>query len=113
MLTVNAQVVVPVNVAQLIDDTDFKTIKSSVAYNAAGLSLAWNFLTNQGTLTQTAVTPTSGGSYPWVNLGGGIYGIGLPPTGTGVINNQPGEGWFNGVATGILPFVGPRIKFGG
>ncbi len=103
---------VPVNVMPLLDDTDFKTIESSVAYNASGLTLVWNFVTTSGAFTQTAVTPTSGGNYDWTNQGNGMYTIEIPASGGASINNDTeGFGWLTGVATGVLPWRGPTIGF--
>jgi hypothetical protein len=103
---------VPVNLLPLIDDTDFKTREESVAYNAAGMDLWWNFTTTAGVTTQTAVTPTSGGVYDWTHQGNGMYTIEIPASGGGSINNDTeGFGWFSGVATGVLPWSGPVIGF--
>lgn len=103
---------VPVNLVPLVDDTDFKTIESSVAYNAAGLTLVWNFVTTGGAMTQTAVTPTTGGNYDWASQGNGMYSIEIPASGGASINNDTeGFGWFSGVATGVLPWRGPVIGF--
>ena len=104
---------VPINVLPLIDDTDFKSKKESVAYNAGGLDLVWNFVTTAGALTQTAVTPTdTGGNYDWVNQGNGMYTIEIPASGGASINNDTeGFGWFTGVATGILPWRSPVFGF--
>lgn len=104
---------VPVNVMSLIDDTDFKTREESVTYNQAGLDLVWNFQTTAGSRTQTAVTPTdTGGDYDWVNQGNGDYTIEIPASGGASINNDTeGFGWFEGFATGILPWKGPIIGF--
>jgi hypothetical protein len=103
---------VPVNSMPLIDDTDFKTIEASVAYNAAGLALRWNFVTTGGAYTQTAVTPTTSGDYDWSSQGSGMYSIEIPASGGASINNNlPGFGWFTGVATGVLPWRGPVICF--
>jgi hypothetical protein len=103
---------VPVNILPLIDDSDFKTIKASVAYNAAGLALQWNFVDTTGAMTQTAVTPTTGGAYDWANQGNGMYSIEIPASAGGSINNDTeGFGWFSGVATGVLPWRGPIIGF--
>ena len=101
---------VPVNVMPLIDDTDFKSIEASVAYNATGLTLLWNFVTTAGAFTQTAVTPTTSGVYDWTNKGNGLYSIEIPASGGASINNDTeGFGWFSGVATGVLPWRGPVI----
>lgn len=104
---------VPINKMPLIDDGDFKSREESVAYNAAGLDLVWNFVTTAGAMTQTAVTPTdTGGNYDWVNQGNGNYSIEIPASGGASINNDTeGFGWFSGVATGILPWVGPVCGF--
>lgn len=103
---------VPANLVPLTDDTDFKTRETAVAYNAAGMDLVWNFIAADGSFTQTAVTPTSGGSYDWTHQGDGIYTLEIPATGGASINNnQAGVGWFTGYATGVLPWVGPQIEF--
>jgi hypothetical protein len=103
---------VPVNTMPLIDDTDFKTRETSIAYNASGMDLVWNFSTTAGAFTQTAVTPTTGGDYDWTHQGDGIYTIEIPASGGASINNDTeGFGWFSGVVTGVLPFRGPVIGF--
>lgn len=103
---------VPVNVMPLIDDTDFKTRKTAIAFNESGMDLVWNFVTTAGAYTQTAVTPTSGGNYDWAHQGDGMYSIEIPASGGASINNDTeGYGWFSGVATGVLPWRGPVIGF--
>lgn len=103
---------VPVNIFPLIDDTDFKTRETAVAYNAAGMDLVWNFVTPAGAFTQAAVTPTSGGNYDWTHQGDGMYTIEIPASGGASINNDTeGFGWFTGVCTGVLPWRGPIIGF--
>lgn len=103
---------VPVNILPLLDDTDFKTRETGVAFNAAGMDLVWNFVTSAGAFTQTAVTPTSGGSYDWAHQGDGMYTIEIPASGGASINNDTeGFGWFSGIATGVLPWRGPIIGF--
>ena len=54
---------VPVNSVGLTDDTDFKTLETSVADNASGMALYWHFITPAGAYTCTAVTPTTSGTY--------------------------------------------------
>ncbi len=112
-IDVDAAVTVPVNIAALIDDTDFKTREESVTFDQAGLDLLWNFETTAGVITQTAVTPTNtGGVYDWTNVGNAMYKIEIPASGGGTINNDTeGFGWFSGFATGILPWIGPMIGF--
>lgn len=104
---------VPVNLMPLIDDTDFKSIEDAVAYNAAGMTLRWHFVTSAGAYTVTSVTPTSGGDYDWTDQGdSGIYTIEIPASGGASINNDTeGYGWFTGKATGVLPWRGPVIGF--
>jgi hypothetical protein len=103
---------VPVNLMPLLSDTDFKTRQTSVVYNAAGMSLVWNFVTSAGAFTQTAVTPTTAGTYDWANQGNGMYSIEIPASAGASINNDTaGYGWFTGVATGILPWRSPVIGF--
>src|SRR5687768_6810547 len=104
---------VPVNVLPLLDDTDFKTRETAVAHNAAGMDLVFNFTNISGTITQTPVTPTTGGGdYDWVHKGDGMYTIAIPDSGGVSINNdQHGFGWFTGIATGVLPWRGPIIQF--
>lgn len=103
---------VPVNILPLIDDGDFKTRETGVAYDAAGMDLVWNFTTTGGAFTQTAVTPTSGGDYDWAHQGDGMYTIEIPAFGGASINNDTeGFGWFTGIATGVLPWRGPVIGF--
>jgi hypothetical protein len=111
-LDVDLAVEVPVSLMPLIDDTDFKTRETTVAYNAAGMALWWNFVTSAGVVTLTVVTPTSGGVYDWVNKGAGMYALEIPASGGGSINNDTeGYGWFAGVATGVLPWRGPVVGF--
>ena len=103
---------VPVNLMPLLDDTDFKTRETAVAYNAAGMDLVWNFVTTGGAFTQTAVTPTTAGTYDWTHQGDGMYSIEIPASGGASINNDTeGYGWFTGLATGVLPWRGPVIGF--
>ncbi len=101
---------VPVNIMPLLDDTDFKSREVSIAYNAAGMDLVWNFVTPAGAFTQTAVTPTTGGNYDWAHQGDGMYSIEIPASGGASINNDTeGFGWFTGFVTGVLPWRGPVI----
>lgn len=111
-IDVDTAVTVPVNVMPLTDDSDFVTRETGVAYNATGMDLVWNFVTCNGTITQTAVTPTTGGDYDWSEIGDAMYKIEIPASGGASINNDTeGVGYFTGVATGILPWRGPDILF--
>lgn len=113
VLPVDTAVVVPVNRFPLLDDGDFKTQETSVAYNAPGLALYWNFVSLTGAYSQTAVTPTNtGGVYDWTALSGAMYKIEIPASAGGTINNDTeGFGWFSGIATGVLSWIGPIIAF--
>jgi hypothetical protein len=103
---------VPVNIFPLTDDTDFKTRETGITYNQAGMDLVWNFVTTSGAYTQTAVTPTTGGSYDWAHQGDGMYSIEIPASGGASINNDTeGFGWFTGMATGVLPWRSPVFGF--
>ena len=109
---VDTAVTVPVNMLALTDDTDFKSQETSVAYNASGMALKWNFQTTAGVTSQTAVTPTSGGDYDWTHLGGAMYKIEIPASGGASINNDTeGVGYFSGICTGVLSWRGPDICF--
>lgn len=103
----------PVNIMPLVDATDFITIEAAVVYNQAGLALFWNFTTTAGVTTVTAVTPTTAGVYDWTDFTtSGMYGIEIPASAGGTINNDTeGVGHFTGVATGVLPWRGPKIGF--
>lgn len=103
---------VPVNKFPLIDDTDFKTRETGVAYNAAGMNLVWNFVTSAGAYTQTAVTPTTGGAYDWAHQGDAMYTIEMPASGGASINNDTeGYGWFTGICDGVLAWASPIFGF--
>jgi hypothetical protein len=112
IMLVDTAIEVQVNLLSLLDDGDFKSRETTVAYDAAGMDLVWNFITVGGTVTQTAVTPTSGGNYDWAHVGDGIYKIEIPASGGASINNDTeGFGWFTGIVTGVLPWRGPVIQF--
>lgn len=102
---------VPVNLMPLINDTDFKTIDETIAYNESGMDLLWNFITCAGVFTQTAVTPTTSGVHDWAHAGNGMYTIEIPDTGGTVDNDTEGFGWFTGVCDAVLPWRGPVIGF--
>ena len=111
-IDVDAAVTVPVNIMPLIDDTDFITRETGVAYNQAGMDLVWNFITSAGVITQTAVTPTTGGDYDWTHVGDGMYKIEIPASGGASINNDSeGTGYFTGICTGVLAWRSPDIVF--
>lgn len=110
-IKVDTAIEVFVNAFPLIDDTDFKSRETGVAYDAAGMDLVWNFQTPDGAVSQTAVTPTTGGTYDWAHVGDGMYKIEIPASGGASINNDTeGVGWFTGIATGVLPWASPRYE---
>ena len=113
-IDVDIAVTVPVNIMPLIDDTDFKTRETGIVYNQAGMDLVWNFITCAGVITQTAVTPTTGGDYDWTHVGDGMYKIEIPASGGASINNDTeGIGYFTGICTGVLSWRSPDIVFRG
>lgn len=111
-LDVDTAITVPVNMLQLISDSDFKTPDETIAYNEAGMDLNWNFVSSNGVQTQTNVVPTIGGNYDWSHKGNAMYNIAIPASGGASINNNAeGYGWFTGVCTGILPWKSPIFGF--
>src|SRR3990172_7391254 len=112
---VDTDVILPVNILPLLDDTDFKSIETAVDYNSAGLAVTWNFVTAAGVVTGNAITPTTGGVFDWSEpiADKGMYAIEMPASGAaaGSNNDREGVGWFTGVATGVLPWRGPTIGF--
>ena len=102
---------VPVNLVPLTDDTDFKSIETGVAYNAAGMALTWHFVTSAGAYTATSVTPTTAGVHDWTHQSQGMYSLEIPASGGTINNDTEGYGWFTGFATGVLPWRGPTIGF--
>jgi hypothetical protein len=102
---------VPVNIFPLTDDTDFKSIEAGVTWDQAGMDLNWNFVTTAGAYTQTNVVPTNAGVHDWTNEGHGMYAIEIPAAGGTINNATEGFGWFEGFATGVLPWRGPVIGF--
>ena len=111
-IDVDTAVTVPVNIMPLIDDTDFITRETAIAYNESGMDLVWNFVTPAGVITQTAVTPTTAGDYDWTHVGDGMYKIEITASGGASINNDTeGVGYFSGLCDGVLPWRGPDIVF--
>lgn len=102
---------VPVNIFPLKDSSDYST-ETTIAYNASGMTLVWNFIDSNGNWTRTSVTPTSGGVHDWTHQGQGYYSLEIPASGGTINNNAVGIGWFTGQVTGVLDFRGPYITFG-
>ena len=112
-MDVDTAVTVPCNKVPLVDATDGKTFEISIAYNEAGMNVAWNFVTSAGVMTTTAVTPTTSGLHDWLESGTdeGMYKIEIPASGGTVNNDTEGVGWLSGTTTSCLPFAGPTIGF--
>lgn len=89
-----------ITVGPLIDDTDFKTIETGVAYNATGIDVSLYKQNGTGAPTKTALTLTTGGAQDWVELGDGYYSVEI----TAAQNDTEGKLWLGGIATGILAF---------
>jgi hypothetical protein len=110
MMVVDTAVVVPVNIAPIVDASTGATFQA-VAYNAAGMDLRWNFVTPAGVVTCTAVTPTTAGVHDWTDNGDGMCSMEIPASGGTVSNDTEGFGWWSGKVTASLPFRGPIIQF--
>ncbi len=93
---------IQVTIGPLIDDTTFKDLESSVAFDAAGMSVD---LIKKGinASSKTDLTLTAGDTQDWVTLGNGMYSLEI----TAAQNNTEGTLQAIGVATGILPFASP------
>jgi hypothetical protein len=112
ILTVDTNVVVPVNKVPVVLKADGVTTDADIAYNEGGMALRWNFVTKAGAVTSTAVTPTTGGNYDWAATGGGMYSIEIIATGGVSANNDTeGFGWFSGETTADAQWAGPIVFF--
>lgn len=93
---------VVVTVGPLIDDTDFKTLETAIAYNAAGMSV--DLIQSSGAATtKTDLTLTTGSTQDWTHVGNGVYEIEI----TSLQNGTEGNLQVVGVADGVLPFFSP------
>ncbi len=88
-----------------IDDTDFKSREEGLTYNQAGLEIDVILEKADGTISTTAVVPTTAGNYDWAHTNQGYYELELIATG-GVSYNNDTEGILRvvGYCTGVLPF---------
>jgi len=101
-----------VNADPLVASADGFTIDETIAYNESGMDLNWNFITTAGVVSQTNVTPTTGGDYDWAHVGNGMYKIEMTASGGASANNDTeGFGWWSGKADAILPFISPMYGF--
>jgi hypothetical protein len=86
-------------VGPLIGDSDFKSIQTGVAYNAAGMNVDLIQESASGA-TKTDITLTTAGNNDWAELGNGYYSVEI----TAAQNNVKGNAYLVGVATNILSF---------
>jgi len=91
-------------VGPCIDDTDFKSLETAIAYNASGMSLDWIQEKTDGTTVKTDLTLTTSGDNDWTHIGNGYYSVEI----TAAQNNEEGVGWVAGMCTGVLPFESPH-----
>lgn len=94
-----------VSVGPLVDDTDFKSLETAVAYNAAGMSVDL-FVESAGTITKTDLILTSGGDNDWTHKGNAVYELEI----TATQNDTEGTLWVVGIADGVLVFESPRYE---
>ena len=93
---------VTVIVGPLIDNSDFKTQETAIAYNAAGMSC--DLLKNSGTATaKVDLVLTTGGTSDFTQLGSAYAEIEI----TAAQNDTEGTLQVVGVCTGVLPFESP------
>lgn len=88
-----------------IDDSDFKSREELLTYDQAGMEIDVILEKHDGTVSTTAVTPTTGGDYDWAHTDQGYYELELPASGGADYNNDT-EGILTvvGYCTGVLPF---------
>jgi len=91
-------------VGPCIDDTDFKSLEESIAYDAAGMDVSMLVEKTDGTSAVTAITLTTGGTSDWTHKDGGYYEVEI----TAAQNAEEGIAYLRGVCTGVLPFESPR-----
>ena len=100
LLPVDTAIVV--EVGPLVDDTDFKSLETAIAYDAAGMAV--DAIQNDGSsLTKTDITLTSGGANDWTHKGSGVYELEL----TAAQNDTEGTLRVVGVCDSVLPFESP------
>lgn len=94
---------IKVTVGPLIDDTDFKTLETAIAYNATGMSVDLIVSSGTGAGVKTDLTLTTGSTQDWTHLGNGIYEIEIAAS----QNDTEGSLQVVGVCDGVLPFFSP------
>ncbi len=101
-----------VNADPLVASADGFTIDEGIAWNEGNMDLIWHFVQPDGTVSSTAVTPTTGGDYDWAHTDGGMYKIEMTATGgASANNNTEGFGWFTGNCDAVLPWRSPTYGF--
>ena len=91
-------------VGPCIDDTDMKTREEGLTYDQAGMEIDVILEKADGTVTTTAVTPTTAGVHDWAHTDQGYYELEIPATGGNYANDEEGQITVVGYATGVLPF---------
>jgi len=100
MLPVDTAVVV--TVGPLIDNTDFKSQETAIAYDAAGMSV--DLIKSSGSATtKVDLTLTTGDVNDWTHVGSGYYEIEI----TAAQNDTEGTLHVGGICDGVLPFESP------
>jgi len=90
---------VTVVVGPIVDRTDFYSLEIAIAYDESGMDI--DLTKNSGTaISNTAITPTTGGANDWTHKGGGMYELEL----TAVQNDTEGSLIVTGICDGVLPF---------
>ena len=93
-------------VGPCIDDTNFKSLEESIAYDAAGMDVSLIVEKTNGTTSVTAITLTTGGTSDWTHKDGGYYEVEV----TAAQNAEEGIAYIRGICDGVLPFESPRYS---
>ena len=87
-----------------IDDGDFKVREELIAYNAAGMEVTAILELADGTVTHTAIIPTTGDDHDWVHTNQGYYELEIPAASGDYNNDEEGILTIVAFVTGVLPF---------
>ena len=89
-------------IGPLIDDTDFKTLETAIAYDESGMSV--DLFKNTGSaITKVDITPTTSGTFDWTHKGNGVYELEIPDA----TNDTEGTARIVGICDGVLVFESP------